>query len=1330
MKKIILLLAFVAFIVQSTFAWGWAVRDVTNQPSENPTYYLGDQVNLYWYVNSTGYGATYKKAGIGTTNSSAGMNWQNIVWNNDAGDGFGNNEGIKSATYTVNSVGTWYYSLWLGWGASIGDNGAYNNGSNVWTQGNTSFQSSSFTVNALGNPTSCTASITGTTASLGWTRFVGNAVNYNVMIVRYAKNATPTAPTNGSAYALNASIGSGTVVYATGSGTSTTNTVTAATDYDYYFYSENWSYYSSGVKVTAVAPAVPTITSISSSLPSFSSTQTYKGATVRVTGTNLSSVSSIKLGGSSGTSITTSSPTTISATDIFFVVPDGTSSGTVYVSDGTNSATSSGTLTNLGFISTINGNWSSTSTWLGGAVPTSSDNVSIAHSTAVSLDGDKTVANLTINNSTGNLNYNGSYTLTIAANGTFTNNGTFTRGTGTVNFAGAGTVNGTSVTTFKNLTINSGTLTLTTVPTIDGTFTINNGNISAAPKYTSNSTLYYNVGYNRYLEWSATGAGTLGTTAGYPNNVTVNNGTLTVVNGDAGTARAMAGNLVVNTGATFTTGALNAIVTIGGNLTTNGTGTVNMSSTNANVNVVGNVSNAGTITLSTATGRLKCNDFTNTGTVTLSSNVGGDLELTGSLVDNATFNANSRAVFFTGTGTQDVSGNGTFNIDYIVSNKSTGSIRMLCDLLCEGPNTGHALTLTNSTDILDLNGHVLTLGKAGIVSDISGSGSIKGSSTSSISILGNGAVGTLNLTSGSQTLNNLTIDRQSTGTITLGSPLTLSGQLTLTNGALNNSTNGITLGNGATIVRSAGTISAIPTFGSSVNLTYNGSSTKSIEFPATDIINTLIVNNTAGITLADNRNIPNLTIGTGSSLTVNVGKQLTVSTSMSNGGTLNLLSDATGTATIITPGTISGSGTASVQQYLTTGRNWYISSPVSEATSNVFSASSGNPLYWYDEAHGTSAPWATITNTSTLLNVMQGYVANIASSRVVTFSGALNNGDKSITVYRTVGQTKEGFNLVGNPYPSYLDWSNITKTNLMTTLWYRTKSAANAYVFDTYNASGSIGTSNGATTVTNLIPPMQAFWVRVNPGQTSGTLAVTNAQRAHTDISSNTFKAKASISAQSVLRLEVSNGVNSDQALVNFNSNASNGLDTYDSPKMTNASASIPEIYTLAEGEQVAINGVNDLSELALGFTTGEAGNFTIKASQFANFASGTQIILRDNLLNFEQDLTLADYNFYSDVTANNETRFTVLFKAPSVATGINQNSNGNVWISLANNQIVVNGANAGTSVAVYNEVGQRLASQTLTATTKVLNTKLASGIYMVTVTNAGKSVTTKVIIK
>ena len=249
MKKLFFTLFFLLVVLHNASAWGWAVRDVIRQPDENPNYKLGDHISFAWDVNATGWGATLKKAGIGTTNTSAGLDWQNIIWVDDAGDGFGNNEGVCSATYTVNSVGTWYYSLWLGWGTSVGDNGRWYNGSSTWTEGLGTFQSSSFIVSALDNPSTQTStSISSSQIDLSWAK---DTQNHNVMIVRKKSTESWTEPTQGTAYAFNATIGSGVVVY-NSNGTSYSNTgLTSSTGYDYKFYSENNSYYSAGVTASA-----------------------------------------------------------------------------------------------------------------------------------------------------------------------------------------------------------------------------------------------------------------------------------------------------------------------------------------------------------------------------------------------------------------------------------------------------------------------------------------------------------------------------------------------------------------------------------------------------------------------------------------------------------------------------------------------------------------------------------------------------------------------------------------------------------------------------------------------------------------------------------------------------------------------------------------------------------------------------------------------------------------------------------------------------------------------------------------------------------------------
>jgi len=499
--------------------------------------------------------------------------------------------------------------------------------------------------------------------------------------------------------------------------------------------------------------------------------------------------------------------------------------------------------------------------------------------------------------------------------------------------------------------------------------------------------------------------------------------------------------------------------------------------------------------------------------------------------------------------------------------------------------------------------------------------------------------------------------------------------------------------------------------------------------------------------------VNSITVTPGGKLTLTPGNTLSVTAA------LTLQSSSSGTATFVdenTNNSLTVTGTTSVQQYLTTGRNWYISSPVSGANSSVFNAAAAsniNKLYKYDETQGSSLTlnWPQITDNVTSLAVGKGYVANVdasllAATNGVTFSeGTLNSGDITTGVNGvpalsyTSDQYKSGFNLVGNPYCSYLNWNTVTKTNLASqTMWYRTKVDA-TYYFYTYNSvdgAAGVGISIPAD-VTSYIPPMQAFWVRA---AASGSLTFHNTDRAHKDVSNNILRSKAqNNSTLQLARLQVTNGVNSDETVLYTYTNASNQYDSYDSPKMSNGNASIPEIYTVADAENLAINGMNSIpydTEIPLGFTTGQAGsNFSIKASQFSNFSSGTQLILKDYQdINNPAITDLSNgssYTFSSNVTTNNISRFAVVFKAPSITTGINPNSNNDVWISTnGNSQIIVNGANSETTVSVYNAVGQKLASQTMNSTTSVLNNTFAPGVYMVSVTNSGKTLTKKIIVE
>jgi hypothetical protein len=196
--------------------------------------------------------------------------------------------------------------------------------------------------------------------------------------------------------------------------------------------------------------------------------------------------------------------------------------------------------------------------------------------------------------------------------------------------------------------------------------------------------------------------------------------------------------------------------------------------------------------------------------------------------------------------------------------------------------------------------------------------------------------------------------------------------------------------------------------------------------------------------------------------------------------------------------------------------------------------------------------------------------------------GVINNGNVTIGgLTRTAGQGFEGFNLVSNPYPSYLNWDLVTKTNVGNTMWYRTNDGINM-VFDTYvaNAAGGVGTNLGGTSVTKFIPPMQSFWVRVNPNanpslNNTGSLGLTNAMRAHfTSLGGSTAGLKSTNDEPSLfLRMNLLQASNKDQLIVYVNETATNGFDNLDGEKMMQAT--LPQFYTKAGDKKIVINGLN-----------------------------------------------------------------------------------------------------------------------------------------------------------
>jgi hypothetical protein len=666
-------------------------------------------------------------------------------------------------------------------------------------------------------------------------------------------------------------------------------------------------------------------------------------------------------------------------------------------------------------------------------------------------------------------------------------------------------------------------------------------------------------------------------------------------------------------------------------------------------------------------------------------------------------------------------GNSNTNVVEL-NNAGTMSIKQTSN----GASTGYALFTSNAANapgitINNNSGGTISLNCGSQVVNTGGQNSTRTTTTT----INNAGTFTID-----KNLQGVTFNNNNGGTLDCGSAALSGAYCSFSANAGSTLKTAISGGVGAATLPSTGAISCSATaivdgtavnatFNAGANYVFNGASAQTTGALLTNA-NAITVDNSAGLSLSQNTSTGSLIINSGKALSVPAGKQLTVSSSMNNSGTLNLLSNDNGTATIITPATITeNSATYNVQQYVSStqtgvnGRNWYISSPLSAALSSTITSATGNGLVYYD---GTSN-WPA---AGTTMDVMKGYIAKSpAQNTTINFTGGtLNSGDKSVS------NLPLGFNLVGNPYPSSLDFAQATKINVANSIWYRSKKTG-SYNFHTYNVTGGVSVNDG----TAMIAPMQAFWIKTT--STTNTLGFTNTMRSHQDqtVVANRLMAPK-VDTQPMMRLQVNNSVNKDESLIYFNAAALNTIDDFDSQKMFNNTAEVPEIFTVIEGTSLAINGMNTIpydSEIPLGFKTTTEGNFSISTPEFKNFEIGTKVILKDNQNpTVETDLSTGEiYYFNAPITASTSNRFSLLFRIPGNTTGIETTEK-------INAQVFVNGQNQITilapekaNYAVYNAVGQIIESGIVTNHLS-LNTNHLKGVYIVKVNNES----TRVIVK
>lgn len=482
------------------------------------------------------------------------------------------------------------------------------------------------------------------------------------------------------------------------------------------------------------------------------------------------------------------------------------------------------------------------------------------------------------------------------------------------------------------------------------------------------------------------------------------------------------------------------------------------------------------------------------------------------------------------------------------------------------------------------------------------------------------------------------------------------------------------------------------------------------------------------MTINANASLSAVTLKPGAKLTLNNGQTFAP-------GTFVLESNASATATFVDKRTHANKTdiTATVQQHLpaaSTRTWWYLASPVDGASYTVFGS---NKVGDYSE---TTRSYSNPFTEATTLTAGKGYVVKMTATEADNYvfeNKTLNSGNISVSLTRSItgeNDAKRGFNLVGNPYPSYLNWELVyaASTNIRSTIWYRTLDKG-SMAFYTYNAKSNISVPDSAH---GNIPPMQAFWVKVDTDPMSpttvsnGTLNFTNDMRSHDEsVDGNPLKTPAA--DRNLVRLSISNGTLSDETVIVTHPSASDNYDSYDSEKMANGDTNRPEIFSMAGNQELVINGISPLTDskqIALGVRPGVAGNYTISLTEWRN-TGNLEAVLRDNQLGEELILTeSSSYSFDTDGSTSTS-RFSLLFRAKGSTTGFDRISSDLLIYSTQNTIRVESASLEGNAISIFNALGQPVFNGKAQSNRVEIN-GLTPAVYMVKVNNQTKMVVVK----
>lgn len=347
----------------------------------------------------------------------------------------------------------------------------------------------------------------------------------------------------------------------------------------------------------------------------------------------------------------------------------------------------------------------------------------------------------------------------------------------------------------------------------------------------------------------------------------------------------------------------------------------------------------------------------------------------------------------------------------------------------------------------------------------------------------------------------------------------------------------------------------------------------------------------------------------------------------------------------------------------------------------------------------------------------KGYLAAIDDPTLLQSYGTLNNGDVTIAVTAQANNELKGYNLLGNPYQSYLDFDKFATANR--SMWSSGSKFANSYVIYDAAENAYVGylsnPSSGSMAATGKINMHQGFFIVAD----NSTIATFNNGMRSIEADGASFRGERPAFPLINLKATGADGTG-DIAVVEFGRPEFEGA-----AKMKNIGGNGKVYFRYGDEDYAVLYMDREVEQLPLYFETTENATYTLTWNT-AN-ATFNQLHLIDNLTGLDIDMLSSEGYSFTAKPDDYKSRFRLVFEY----NGIEEESNvepAETFAFFSNGNLIVNGEG---HLEVIDMQGRVMKSTSLTDTQNTLSLpEAAHGIYMLKLTSNNNVRIQKIIVR